>query len=453
MIQSHSQFHYRQRLFLLTFFFCFLLTLPLAAQRKKKINNPPLPLLNIDLGKSRQAMEESKPEEIVIDSSNIAILDYIPQAPPPKKKLSRTVRHRMARWTQRPANSLAAKIVPAVMTRQIRWFPHWGGNYPNGINVNAACISPDKSIIAFLETLGASSGPFATRLILYDTHTWEIIQAQDLKEVYALNCAWNNDFITLICKGQKSRHTKNTIALYDPVSKKIVSQTPIDFEPGKNLITDENSWLLLAQNNPERVHLFKLDAGSNSFNKMKSFEDFTSPPALGFKAGAKHFFLCDKDFFYICRLSDKRLNEKIPLPKNSLFIKPEKILPLDRNAFLLLPNHASGAQAGFLKNNRIIPVGKSSSGIAVKGIMPDTFITGFSKGGEFGVYHQASLQRLNLFSATAAKPRTQGNIVFAFHVPHAKAVAVLDSRGVFYLLYPDRINKRYLKEVLTKKLQ
>lgn len=443
----------RQFLFVFVFLLCTLCIYPLSAQRKKRTKNTLLPTLRIDLGKSKQAQEENQPEKVIIDRTNIAVLDYIPQFLPSKKKLSKTAAHRLKRWTPTPANSLAAKLTPQVITKQLCWYPRWGGNFPNGINVDAAQLSPDKSVIAFLERLGNSSGPFATRIVLYNTHSWQIIQVQDIEEIYAKNCVWLNDYLTLVGIGQKSRHTKNTLAVYDPMKKKIISQTFIDFQPGESIVSNEKEWLLLTEHSPVRVHLFQLNKGSKTYKRAKIFEDFVTPPALASGSSGKEFYFCDKKFLYICRLADKRINEKIPLPANSLSMTPRKILPLKRNAFLLLPSSSSGAQAGYLKNNRLIPIGNPSSGTALQGIQKDSFIAGFSKGSELAIYHEGSLQRLNLFSAATIRPKTQGFIVFAFTIPHAQAVAVLDSRGIFYLLYPDRINKKFMKEILTKQFQ
>ena len=61
--------------------FCFtLFILPLQAQQQKKKNaRVKLAPVYIDLSQSRQTIEESKPEKVIIDRSNVTILAKAPQ--------------------------------------------------------------------------------------------------------------------------------------------------------------------------------------------------------------------------------------------------------------------------------------------------------------------------------------------------------------------------------------
>lgn len=439
------------------FFFSLLIFsvfLPLSAQTRSRTQKIVLPSLNIDLGGSKQAQEELKPEKVIIDKSNIAVLDAVSAPAKSKKRLTKTALHRQARWTKRPKGSLADKLAPANAAQRILWFPRWGGNYANGTNVDDAFLSPDKSIIVFLERIGEDPGPYATRVVFYDTHSWQILQIKDLEEIYAKKGVWvSGNNLALLCTGQKSRHTKDSLAVYDPFQRKLLSQCPVTFSPGKHFVSENERFLLLSENKPSRAHLYQYDPAKKQIKEIKIFEDFLSEPVLAAKASERKFFLCDRDFLYVCRLSDRRINEKFPLPERADPFLTEKILPLNNGTFLLLPSHSSGARAGYFKDKKILPIGSPSSGMALEGFSGDSFIAGFSKGGEFAIYHQASLERLNFFSANNARPRTRGTVVFAFTIPHANSIAVLDSRGTIYLLYPDRANKRYLKEILTKKLQ
>ena len=61
-------------------------SLSLCAQSGKRHTLPVLPSLNIDLTGSRQAKEELKPEKVLIDRSNIAILDRVTTPGQTKKK-------------------------------------------------------------------------------------------------------------------------------------------------------------------------------------------------------------------------------------------------------------------------------------------------------------------------------------------------------------------------------
>ncbi|MBO4303679.1 MAG: hypothetical protein J6A21_03770 [Lentisphaeria bacterium] len=431
----------------LLFSLCFCGTAEEGEEKKK----PLLPVLNIDLGKSRKAMEEQAPEKVVIDRSNIAVLERADKNDKAAGKQTKTAVHRMMRWTKRPKNSLAAKLAPAVKAVKIHWFPRLDSSYANGTDVEDGKLSPDRSVIAFLEKLGNAPGPYGTRIVLYDTHAWEILQAQDLEEVYAKKCVWlDSGKLALFCSGQKSRKTRDSIALYDPLKRRIISRTPIGFSVGKTMFSDEKDTIFLTEPGAGKIHRFRLE-NDGTFRETDSLEDFSGETAFAASNDGKNLYFCDEKFSYVYGGSDEKIAEKIRLPEG--VFKIHALLPLNTGAFLLLPEYASGLRALYFKGDRAIPLGNPSSGMALPGIMKDSFFAGFSKGCEFGVYHKKTLEQLNLFSANNIRPRTQGTVLFAFSIPHAGAVAVLDSQGIVYLLYPNRSNKRYLKEVLTKKLQ
>lgn len=442
-------------LLFLILFFCNLFTenLSLSAQKKKK---PLLRPVYIDLSRSSRAVQEQKPEEVWIDRSNITILARAGSEGKKinRKRVSKTVLHKQARWTPYKPDSLAKFLAEDVKTKQIYWKPFTGSNYPSGTAVFDAKLSPDKSVIAFLERLGRNSGPYATRIVLYDTHQWQILQAVDLAEAYALQCTWiRKKHLALLCMGQKSRKTKNALLIYDPEEKKIIQKQTLDFIPGKSFLSNEGDYLLITEKDTGTVHLFRYDANEEKFLKNKTFQIFDSEPLLAKDDSGRHFFFCDRKNIYFCRLSDRRINEKLPLPKLDDFFKIHAFVPLKNQDFLLFPSYASGTQARFLSKGNLIPIGNPSSGVFLPGLTSSTFVAGFSKGGEFGIYQYPNLDRVALFSVNTTKPRTRGTPIYSFTIPHAKAFAILDSQGLFYLIYPDRANKKYLKEILSRTIE
>ncbi len=434
-------------------FFCFIVsTLPLQAQQQKKKNaRVKLAPVYIDLSQSRQSIEESKPEKVLIDRSNVMILDKAPRKKVDKKRLSKTELHKMAKWTPYPEKALAKILAPAVQHKTIRWQPFSGSLYPSGTSLTDAKLSPDKSVIAFLEKLGKAPGPYGTRVILYDTHQWQILQAEDLEKANALSCVWSsNGLLALLCAGQKSAHTKNTLSFYDPQTKKIHSHHELDFEPGKSFISAGENNFLITEKNSEKIHIFRHDPYSGTLEKVKIIEDGTSEALLFNAAADTSFYACDGKTIFLYRLSSGKLIQKLPLPPLDSSFRIHSIRVLPNKAFLLVPAPASGTALRYFHNGNLLSVGTASSGLVTQGFPPSTFTAGFSKGGEFGIYELPSLKRLAFFSANTAKPRTRGTPLYIFAIHHAKAFAVMDSRGVFYLLYPDRANRRYLKEILTE---
>lgn len=429
-----------------------LFILPLQAQQQKKKNaRVKLVPVYIDLSQSRQTIEESKPEKVIIDRSNVTILDKAPEKKVDKKRLSKTILHKMARWTPHPEKSLAKRLAASVQTERIRWQPFSGSLYPSGTSLMDAELSPDNSVIVFLERVGKTPGPYGTRIVLYDTHQWQILQAEDLEEVNAVSCSWSgNDRIALLCAGQKSAHTKNSLSFYDPQAKKLLSTHELDFSPGKSFISVGEDDFLITEKDSAKIHFFHYDKFFKSLEKIKVLDDCISEPVLFHALSAAFFHACDGKNIFSYAISEGRLVKKLPLPDLDKSFRIQTVLPLPNTAFLLVPAPASGTALRYFHNNDLLSIGTASSGLIARGFPPSTFTAGFSRGGEFGIYELPSLKRTILFSANTSKPKTQGSPLYIFAIPHAKAFAVMDSRGIFYLLYPDRAGRRYLKEILTE---
>ena len=98
-------------LFLSVFFLAF--SISVHGESNKKYTLPALPSLNIDLGSSRQAQEERKPEKVIIDRSNIAILDRVAPAKKNSKKNYKNCRTPSGKVDKSSGKFPCCKIIPS----------------------------------------------------------------------------------------------------------------------------------------------------------------------------------------------------------------------------------------------------------------------------------------------------------------------------------------------------
>ena len=112
--------------------------------------------------------EESLPV-IVLDASNVRTI------PRSEKQPIRNGKRELALTSTVPDDSLAARLTDDSDTLQI-WRPAFGTQGFRGIRLDAFAVSPDDSVLAIAERTGISTGPNGTRVILMNTHTWDVLR-------------------------------------------------------------------------------------------------------------------------------------------------------------------------------------------------------------------------------------------------------------------------------------
>ena len=353
--------------------------------------------------------------------------------------------------TKRPEKSFAAKLAPLNDGKIIRWSPFWMSESAKGVRLPAAALSPDKSIIILAETLGGLNGPFGTRLVFLDTHTWTITAVHHLmnKDVRFIAIA-PDDTPVLVARGQKVFKTVDELIRLDAWTGREKQVIPM---PGLRKVYINSRGRLFAvfdpgSENAKKVLVFDQLLRNGRLDSKEILTENRNP-VIGFLAHNQRILLAGDKTLDQLKESDLKPLDSIPLPEG--FAAASMLVMQDGTA-ILAPETDLQRPAIALTADGTREFGEKSRGMLLASRKnPDKmFISVMNRKGRIVQFAVTSLKELESVSPEDSRPRTVGDPQAVFVLPHCPALAVLDERGTFYLLYKEPAGSRWHKEILFR---
>lgn len=349
--------------------------------------------------------------------------------------------------TPRPAGSLAERLSSRNSGKVIRWSPQWTNSGTGGVRLPAVALSPDKSIILLVETLGEDGGPYSSRLVFLDTHSWTIPAVHHLwqKDVRAA-AVTPSGIPVLISRAQEPFKTPDEILLMDPWKGSITLALA---EPGAKAVAVDRRNRLFITHSAESGQAGKVAVytvrDDFSFARQE-IASSNAAPAVAFSPDGQTVFLSGDKALESFRSSDLRPLETVALPDG---FATESLLVLPDGTVIAAPEKRLRMRAAAIHDGQAGFFGEVSDGILIPPSGTDKKFFGavMSRNGRIVRFSLPSLQETASVEPEKSRPRTTGNpqAVYAFETG---AIAVLDERGSFYLLYRDSTGKRWRKDLL-----
>jgi len=357
---------------------------------------------------------------------------------------------RKALRTKQPENSLAAQLAPLNDGKSIRWSPKWFPGGTGGVRLAAWGISRDNSIIAFVETLGEEQGPFSSRLVLYDTHSWSILLVHHLLKQDVRSIAFTKDhFLVALCRGQEALKTPDellVIRLRDgrPMARVVVPDA-------EKLYVDSLDRFFVTHREASKdarkvLVLENVFSEKPAEQKQKEMESLNASPVVAFSGDGERIVFAGDKALEIFKSSDLRPLSSILLPEKFV---TQSALTVGAEAVILAPRKETLCDALRIQYGQIKAFGEPSGGVLALPLPSDSlFYAVMNRKGKVALMVLSTLQEKESFFPEALAPRTTGNPIALFPVPHAKCMPILDAGGSFYLIYKDPSGKRFRKELL-----
>ncbi len=401
-----------------------------------------------------QDQENTKNEpRVKADSDNLNVLNKNdPAAVSVQEKLSKKETALRASFrTKRPAGSFAAALEPKNSGKIIRWSPQWQTDLAGGVRLPAAAISPDRSMIVIAETLGEKQGPFGTRLVFMDTHSWTITAVHHLwkKDIRSIAIAPDHTLV-LAARGQEAFKSQDELILLDPWSGTEKRSLSL---PGLRKVFIDPAGKIFAVFGPDSENAKKVlvfaSLLKNEDAQSKEIQSANRAPAVAFSADGKWVYLAGDRSVEVLKDSDLRIMESFPLPEG--FVTAD-LLAMPDGTILAAPEKTLQRPAVAVRQGIVKPFGEKSRGMLLK--LPDSpdkfFGTVSNRLGRISRVALSTLQEQSGVNPEEGRPRTTGDPEAVFAFKSIKAIAVLDEKGCFYLLYKDPAGKRWHKEILFK---
>ena len=400
---------------------------------------------NPDAGKGEPEVRSGQKNLTVLDRDDPAAAVRQEKVSKKEKALRDSFR------TKRPENSFAAKLAPLNSGKIIRWSPEWRSDTLKGVRLPATAFSPDRSIIVIAETLGENQGPFGTRLVFLDTHSWTVTAVHHLLKKDVRSIAVSPGHLpVLAARGQNAFKNADEIIVLDPWTGAEKCSVPL---PGVRRVFINPAGRVFAVFRPDsetadRVLVFDslLKDGDPTSKEIKSAN---RSPVIAFSDDGSRICLAGDRAVELVKDSDLHIMESFPLPEG--FVTAD-LLVMPDDTVIAAPESSLMRPAVAVRGGTVRPFGENSSGMLLA--LPD------SQGKRFGEV----MNRLGRISTVAlstlteqtgvdpeeARPRTTGKPMAVFAFAKIRAMAVLDEKGCFYLLYLDPAGKRWHKEILFK---
>ena len=315
---------------------------------------------------------ENAPKEpsVKADADNLNILDRNdPAAAFAQEKISKKEKAlRDSFRTKRPEKSFAAALEKLNSGKVIRWAPLWHADDLRGVWLPAAAISPDRSIILIAETLGENGGPFGTRLVFLDTHSWTITAVHHLwkKDVRFIAIAPGHTPV-LVARGQEAFKSPDEIILLDPWSGTEKKTVPL---PGVRKVFIDPAGRLFAVFDPAsekagEVLVFDSLAADGE-TRSRTIRSANRSPVIAFSADRKQVFLAGDKSVEVLKGSDLRAQESFPLPEG--FVAAD-LLAMPDGTLVAAPERTLQRPAVAVRSVSVRPFGEKSRGMLF--VLPD----------------------------------------------------------------------------------
>ncbi len=357
---------------------------------------------------------------------------------------------RKALRTKRPDNSLAEQLSHLNEGKVIRWSPKWISSGTGGVRLPARAQSQDGSVIVFVETLGEGDGPFSSRLVIYDTHTWTILAVHHLMRLDVRSAAFTkNGYLGVLCRGQAALKTQDELQVIRLRDGASVARAAVP--EGERVYCDSRDrFYVVRRENPpnaSRVKVLENLLPDLLVKPMeKEMESANGVPLVAFSDDGERIYFAGGKALESFKGSDLRPASSVNLPAD---FEASSILAVGPEAVVLAPRPETRGSAIRIQNGQVQPFGEPSGGLLASPIPPGgLFYAMMSRKGKVALIALSTLQEKESFFPESVSPRTTGNPEALFTFPHVKCVAVLDAAGSFYLVYKDPSGKRFRKEIL-----
>lgn len=391
---------------------------------------------------------EVKPE-IIVDNRRIRFVKRNPDGTVtlPGGGVRSTRKREWKKETPVPPGCLAAEITGKISPMGIQWTPLRFPGTVQGVRLPDMQLSLDQSLFAIVETTGKTEGPWGSRIILMNSHNWNIIRIINTDRLIKRICFMNGTHqLAAVCGEQPIMKQSAGLAVFHLKSGRETAFRKLPAGLCGSMFSDYNGRIYIAHKEKKQIWRFEKDITGYP----KTVRTTDANPVIAMSPNGKLFAVStSQGVVELRKISDLRTLSRIKAPENYpfsqiIFIDNDKQLfcaadPLRNTAAVVLRNRQTfeltGNNAGF---NAITGDGKHL--IHCKKVR-----------GEIEIINVDTLDKEKSVIPEIVQPVTRGgDPAFVFSLEASGTLAILDTQGNFYVLYYPRNGKKYQKETIFR---
>ncbi len=316
------------------------------------------------------------------------------------------------------------------------WQPQEMPTLLSPVRLPDAQISPDSSVIAFVETTGAAEGPFGSRLILMNTADWTILRIIDIPGRRIGKIVWipGTAKIAAVCHAQPELEQQNGLAVFDLQSGKETGFIRIPEGMGDTaFLADSRQRIILSHPTLPELVLIPADDLVSAKPAVIHTEQPNAVAALS--PDGKYLAVVPAENGK--RISVYKTADLQPLSTSELKNAPSLhclffLGGIDR--FYLCGKMMQ--ESAILRNGQSRKLEGVTAGIGLAEPDGNTVYHAQVNGNRISVIDVRSGAERRCIETNKAEPRLKkpGTIAELFLIPAIRGLAVLDTQGNFYLL-------------------
>ncbi len=403
---------------------------------------PPLISLN-PTGSAPYQKKEVLPE-IKVDRSNVRKIE---RAGMPARPLEAGLKQSSRRqpipiYSDVPSDSLAALFPPDPEFLTI-WTPARTETGAEGVRTTAFEVSPDASLAAFAETTGETSGPNGTRLVLLNTHTWEVVKIHEFdRAVRAMRFFPRSKYLAALCEEQESLKQPSGIAVYDLETGKEREFAPTKIDDIASFLVDSDRMLYLTRRDQQNIEAYR---GNRVAESKRIIRTRRKGAALAIAPGDL-LAAADRDGVDFIKKSDDQLrNEK----SFAAGFHPADLQFLGTDSDWIVTPAADDRRPGVICRGGIkLQLDGIGVGYALVSGDGKTIVAPKLIKSQIDVLDAVTGKVSDSVRPLEIRPKTTGRPLRVFQLEFIRSLLVFDERGSLYLLHHPSDAKKWNKTVI-----
>lgn len=362
-------------------------------------------------------------------------------------------RTRWTRDTPVPSRSLAAKL-PSKDDIVIKWTPVIMKDAARRPRIPDAKLSHDGSVFAFIETIGSQTGPFGSRIVLLNAHTWEIINVFDNKNrnISRIEFIPGTRNLAAICEKQLEMKQPYGLAVINLANGRERSfiRIPKEGAGRDSMLAAGNGKVYLAS--PDSAEIFVVntrrtgadDETADTENTLSI--DIIQAPGENSKLARSmtegFFGAAANGKIIIYKFADNRPFKNALYPIEMRF---ENFYFMDDGkSFLFCPPRSAMNPPAVVRNTEKFPLSGISDGFGIVSSDGDKIITVNAAKSVIDIRNSHTLETIDTIETTRLpNSKKYGKPRDMFNVESNSSLAVLDDAGNFWLIFKPEGSKSY----------
>ena len=398
-----------------------------------------------------ETIKVEKPPEIEEDSSNVREIAKSAVQPIRESKRELTL------TSELPDSALAARIADPDEEYVPVWRPAFATQGFRGARLDAFAVSQDSSVLAIAERTGAALGPNGTRIILFNTSTWQVIRVFTVNRMLKkLAFIPGTDELAAVAFPQPALKQNFGILRLDLRTNAAASFDELPFDentpPERIALLAARDGIFCSGFFGQKVFFLPRGVRVTDKTACSTFETAAPASALAITPDGKALAAVSQkavEYFRIADMMKSNGAKRQSVTTLDLGFSPVDLHFLGgaQTDFIVCPAYAEDSPPVIIRSSAKESLDGRSAGFAVP-MNGGQIGVAFKVMGRIDIVDPATLEVADSVILEQLRPATNGDVSFVFYHDPIRAFCVIDANGNGFAVGRKEGEKRWSKRII-----